>query len=47
MTTRSLLSAAVLGATLAIGGCQPGTETASTQVEQVALSESEKANALF
>lgn len=47
MTTRSLLSAAVLGATLAIVGCQPGTETASTQVEQVAMSESEKANALF
>lgn len=47
MTTRSLLSAAVLGATLAIVGCQPGTETAGTQVEQVAMSESEKANALF
>ena len=47
MTTRSLLSAAVLGATLAIVGCQPGTETASTQVEQIAMSESEKANALF
>ena len=47
MTTRTLLGAAVLGATLALVGCQPGTDTANTPTEQVALSESEKANALF
>lgn len=45
--TRTFLSAAVLGATLLLGGCYSETDTSSAPVEQVALSESEKANALF
>ncbi len=47
MSTRKLLSAAFIGTTLALGACQTETKAPEPQAEQVALTESEKANALF
>lgn len=47
MSTRKLLSAAFIGTTLALGACQSETKAPEPQAEQVALTESEKANALF
>jgi uncharacterized protein (DUF885 family) len=47
MSTRTLLSAAILGATLALGACQSDTEAPQIETEQIAQTESEKANALF
>ena len=47
MSTRKLLSAAFIGTTLALGACQTETKAPEPQAEQVALTESENANALF
>ena len=47
MSTRKLLSAAFIGTTLALGACQTETKAPEPQAKQVALTESEKANALF